>query len=184
MRMFHGTIEALAAAQADDRDAFEVVDQVVGWAKLLRVRGQVEDLARLANEDPLLRAADRWRTLRRFAPDLIEALEFCAVRAGDPMLAALQLLVELNHSGRREVPGDAPMPFRKEWRRLVMENGAPNRRLYETAVLATLSDKLRSGDIWVERSSSYRRFDSYLCRLPPFRLPPRNLACQQQQMSG
>ena len=38
----------------------------------------------------------------------------------------------------------------------------PNRRLYETAVLATLRDKLRSGDIWVERSSSYRRFDSYL----------------------
>ena len=31
-----------------------------------------------------------------------------------------------------------------------------------SAVLATLRDKLRSGDIWVERSSSYRRFDSYL----------------------
>ncbi len=45
----------------------------------------------------------------------------------------------------------------------------PNRRLYETAVLATLRDKLRSGDIWVERSSSYRRFDSYL--LPPSAVP-------------
>lgn len=30
------------------------------------------------------------------------------------------------------------------------------------AVLATLRNKLRSGDVWVERSSSYRRFDSYL----------------------
>ena len=29
-------------------------------------------------------------------------------------------------------------------------------------VLATLRNKLRSGDIWVERSSNYRRFDSYL----------------------
>ena len=133
MRMFHGTIEALAVAQANERDAFEIVDEAVGWAKLLRVRGEVEDLAKLANEDPLLRAADRWRTLRRFAPDLIEALEFCAVRAGDPMLAALQLLAELNRSGKREVPADAPMPFRKEWRRLVTESGAPNRRLYEMA---------------------------------------------------
>lgn len=165
MRMFHGTIEALAVAQANERDAFEAV----GWAKLLRVRREVEDLAKLANEDPLLRAADRWRTLRRFAPDLIEALEFCAVRAGDPMLAALQLLAELNRSGKREVPADAPMPFRKEWRRLVTESGAPNRRLYEMAVLATLRDKLRSGDIWVERSSSYRRFDSYL--LPSSAVP-------------
>ena len=34
--------------------------------------------------------------------------------------------------------------------------------LYETAVLATLRDKLRSGDVWVERSANYRRFDSYL----------------------
>ncbi len=54
-------------------------------------------------------------------------------------------------------------------RRLVMEEGGPNRRLYETAVLATLRDKLRSGDVWVERSASYRRFDSYL--LPPDAVP-------------
>jgi hypothetical protein len=35
-----------------------------------------------------------------------------------------------------------------------MAGEAPNWRLYETVVLATLRDKLRSGDIWVERSSS------------------------------
>jgi len=162
MRLFHSTIEALAVAQKDDRDAFEVVDQTVGWAKLLRVRGNVEALANLAGEDPLLRAADRWRTLRKFVPDLIEALEFRAVREGDPMLAALKLLADLNRSGKREVPADAPMPFRKDWRRLVMDGDRPARRLYETAVLATLRDKLRSGDIWVERSANYRRFDTYL----------------------
>ena len=81
------------------------------------------------------------RTLRKFAPALIEALQFRSTRAGDPMLGALKLLAGLNQSGKREVPADAPMPFRKEWRRLVMEEGGPNRRLYETAVLATLRDK-------------------------------------------
>jgi hypothetical protein len=136
---------------------------------LLHVRSEVKELANLADEDPLLRAADRWRTLHKFAPALIEALEFRAARAGDPMLAAIKLLIALNQSGKREVPPDAPMPFRKEWRRLVMEAGQPNRRLYETAVLATLRDKLRSGDVWVERSSNYRRFDSYL--LPAAAVP-------------
>jgi hypothetical protein len=169
MRLFHGTIDALVAAQEGKRDAFEAVDDAVGWPKLLRVRAEVKDLANLADEDPLLRAADRWRTLHKFAPALIEALEFRASRAGDPMLAALKLLIELNQSGKREVPPDAPMPFRKEWRRLVIEAGQPNWRLYETAVLATLRDKLRSGDIWVERSSNYRRFDSYL--LPTAAVP-------------
>jgi hypothetical protein len=43
-----------------------------------------------------------------------------------------------------------------------MVDGTPDRRLYETAILATLRDRLRSGDIWVERSSGYRHFDSYL----------------------
>ena len=69
MRLFHGTIDALAAAQAGDLDAFEAVDSAVGWAKLLRVRGEVQALADLAGEDPLRRAADRWKTLRKFAPD-------------------------------------------------------------------------------------------------------------------
>jgi len=31
MRLFHGTIEALAAAQVGDADAFEAVDDAVGW---------------------------------------------------------------------------------------------------------------------------------------------------------
>jgi TnpA family transposase len=62
------------------------------------------------------------------------------------------------------------MPFRKEWKRLVTEeDGQPNRRLYETAVFATLRDRLRSGDVWVERSANYRCFDSYL--LPPADAP-------------
>lgn len=170
MRLFHDTIEALGAAQDSDRDAFAVVDEAVGWAKLLRARPEVAGLADLAEENPLIRAADRYITIRKFVPALLEALTFKAVRDNDPLLAAVTLLRELNQSGKREVPSDAPMPFRKEWRRLVVGSGKPNRRLYEMAVSATLRNKLRSGDVWIERSSSYRRFDSYL--LPTAAPPP------------
>jgi hypothetical protein len=169
MRLFHDTIEALGAAQKSERDGFVVVDETVGWAKLLRVQGEVKELANLADEDPLRGAADRYLTLRKFAPELIEALEFKAARSNDPTLSAIRLLQDLNRSGKRDIPSDAPMPFRKDWKRLVAEAGQPNRRLYETAVFATLRDKLRSGDVWVERSSNYRRFDSYL--LPPSAVP-------------
>lgn len=162
VRLFDGTIEALEAAQKTQRDGFAVVNERVGWAKLLRVRGEVRTLADLAEEDPLIGAADRYRTLRKFAPELLEALEFKAARSHDPTLSAIKLLQDLNRLGKRDVPEDAPMPFRKERRRLVTEEGKPGRRLYETAVFATLRDKLRSGDIWVEQSGNYRRFDSYL----------------------
>jgi hypothetical protein len=64
----------------------------------------------------------------QFRPDLIEALESRAGREGDPMLAAPKLLVNLNLSGKREVPADAPMPFRKDWRGLMMDSDRPARR--------------------------------------------------------
>ena len=170
MRLFHDTIEALATAQSTERDAFAVIDETVGWARLLAAQGEVRELADLAGEDPLQGAADRYRTLRKFAPDLLDALEFTAACPHDPTLSAIRLLRDLNHAGKRDIPADAPMPFRKEWKRLISEPGRPNRRLYETAVFATLRDKLRAGDVWVEGSSSYRRFDSYL--LPPAAVPP------------
>jgi hypothetical protein len=80
MRLFHDTIEALGAAQKSERDGFVVVDETVGWVKLLRVQGEVKELANLADEDPLRGAADRYPTLRKFAPELIKALEFKAAR--------------------------------------------------------------------------------------------------------
>ncbi len=101
MLLFHGTIEALVAAQENDTDVFEAVDDAVGWPKLLHVRQDVRVLAGLASEDPLVPAADRWKTLHKFAPALIAALEFRTARANNSMLAALNLLRDLSQSGKR-----------------------------------------------------------------------------------
>lgn len=83
MQMFSATIEALRTAQESERDGFEVVDEKVGWPKLLKARRAIETLADLAEEKPLARAAERYLALRRFAPLLIEALNFKAVRDND-----------------------------------------------------------------------------------------------------
>lgn len=163
MRLFRGTIDALSTALDHDVDPIGAIDEAVGWANLLKVRYEVAALAEAANEDPLILAVDRYATLRKFAPVLIEALEFKAGRGSERTIGAIRILRELNRTGKREVPPDAPMPFRKEWRKLVIgPDGRINRRLYETAVLAHLRNKLRSGDVWVEQSAAYRRFDSYL----------------------
>ena len=170
MHLFAGTIEALATAHESGRDGFSVVDETVGWTKLQRVRSEVRAFAEFTEEDPLIRASDRYATLRKFAPDIIEALAFKTARSDSPLLAAIRLLKDLNETGQRHIPADAPMPFRKEWAKLVQGGDRPNRRLYETAVFATLRGKLQSGDVWVERSSNYRRFDSYL--IAPDAVPP------------
>ena len=112
-------------------------------------------------------AADRYATLRKFAPDLLEALQFRAGKGSAKTIAAVEMLRDLNRSGKRDLPPDAPMPFRKEWRKIVVgDDGKINRRLWEIATIAHLRNKLRSGDVWVERSAGYRRFDSYLLSEP------------------
>ena len=167
MRLFRGTIDALSTALDNDSDPIELVDETVGWATLLRARHEVDALAETVGVDPLTVAADRYATLRKFAPALIEALEFKAGRGSARTIAGIRMLRDLNRSGKRDVPPDAPMPFKKDWRKLVIgPDGRINRRLYEPAMLAHLRNKLRSGDVWVERSSAYRRFDSYLLPEP------------------
>ncbi len=101
--------------------------------------------------------------LRKFAPLLLEAIDFKASRGSASTIAAVNTLREMNRAGRRDVPLDAPMPFRKEWRTLVkVGGGKTDRRLWETGVMAHLRNKWRSGDVWVERSANYRKFDSYM----------------------
>jgi hypothetical protein len=80
MRLFRGTIDALSTALDHDVDPIGAIDEAVGWANILKVRYEVAALAEAADEDPLILAVDRYATLRKFAPALIEALEFKAGR--------------------------------------------------------------------------------------------------------
>lgn len=170
MLIFQKTIDALTGAVDTGEDPIDALDASVGWKTLMRERPEVATIAETASLDPLTVAADRYATLRKFAPDLLETLEFRAGKGSAKTLAAVEVLRMLNRSGKRDLPADAPMPFRKEWRKIVgADGGKVNRRLWEIATLAHLRNKLRSGDVWVERSAGYRRFDSYLLSEPQAR---------------
>ncbi|MFA6033162.1 MAG: DUF4158 domain-containing protein, partial [Myxococcota bacterium] len=167
MLIFRRTIDALTDAVDTGEDPIEALDASVGWNTLLKARPEVATIAETANLDPLRVAADRYATLRKFAPDLLEALQFRAGKGSAKTIAAIEMLRDLNRSGKRDLPADAPMPFRKEWQKIVMgDDGKINRRLWEIATIAHLRNKLRSGDVWVERSTGYRQFDSYLLSEP------------------
>src|ERR1019366_4021438 len=68
MRLFDATLDALTTAREDGIDAIEAVEQAVGWARLEEARPQVEALAASADQDPLVGAASKYMTLRRFGP--------------------------------------------------------------------------------------------------------------------
>jgi hypothetical protein len=85
------------------------------------------------------------------------------VSSNDPVLAAVDLLRTMDRDGTRALPKRPPSSFLPpQWRRLIFAGGAADRRLYETAVLATLRERLRGSNIWVAGSRDYRAFENYL----------------------
>ena len=163
IQLFGNTIDTMQHAREQGCDPFAALDTEIGWDHLLKSRDEIVVFGDLAMEDPLLLASKRYTQLRRFAPAFLEAFEFSVPEAGHDLQAALMLLKEHNRSGKRKLPDIVPMPFpSKSWNSLIPEDGPGRRRVYETAVIATLRDRLRAGDAWVEGSRDYRRFDAYL----------------------
>ena len=163
IQLFGGTIDAMMRAREQDQDPFAVLDAEIGWTRLLQSRDEIAAFGDLATEGALTLASKRYAQLRRFAPAFLEAFEFSVPEGGKDLLGAVTLLKEKNRTGKRKLPDIVPMPFPgKHWESLILEDGRPSRRVYETAVIATLRDRLRAGDVWVEGSRDYRRFDAYL----------------------
>jgi hypothetical protein len=163
MQLFGESIDAMARAQELGQDPFAALDAEIGLQKLLGTRDEIASFGELATSDPLSLAAERYTYMRKFAPAFLEAFQFNASDAGDALKDAIDLLRDQNQTGKRKLPADPPMPFAaKHWPSLIVQDGQPKRRVYETAVVSTLKDRLRAGDVWVDGSREYRRFDSYL----------------------
>ena len=97
-------------------------------------------------------------------PRLLEVLTFCRHRDAGELLAGIEVLRELNRTGRRKVPRDAPLTFvPKAWMPFVARGpDTVSHRFWELALLWRLRDGLRSGDVWVRGSQRYADPETYL----------------------
>ena len=167
MQLFGDVIDTMSHAQELGDDPFEALDGEIGWQRLLKSRDEIASFGELATGDPLELASERYVYMRKFAPAFLETFTFSVPDSGKDLKDAVALLKDQNKAGKRNLPTDVPMPFpAKHWRGLIFDGAQPKRRIYETAVVATLRDRLRAGDAWVEGSRDYRRFDTYLMPRP------------------
>lgn len=107
---------------------------------------------------------DRYHRVRTFARPVLDAFDFHGPDPGGPLEQAVTLLGELNDSGTRKVPDDAPVEFATtRWQRLITDpDGGLDRHAWELAVLTELRGALRGANMWVEHSRRYRNPTSYL----------------------
>lgn len=158
--LFRRTIFALKQAKATGEDGVSVIDREIGMARLERALPVIESAAHVADQDILVTAAEKYSVLRRFSPRFLEAFRFQSNTPNDPVLAAVELL---RTTDTRVFAKRPPASFLSpKWRKLIFASGAADRRLYETAVLATLRDRLRGSGIWVAGSRNHRAFEEYL----------------------
>ena len=163
MRLFGATITALDEAVQNGGDPLELIDEAVGWHRLVAAKAQVDALADLAGEDALVTATERYATLRRFSPAFLDAFTFKASGTGTALIKAIDVIRDANTRKSRDLPDGVPLPVpNRQWKRLITESGRIDRRRYEIAIMATLRDRLRAGDVWIEGTRNYQRFDAYL----------------------
>ena len=161
--LFRRTIAALRRAKEAGEDGVAVVEREIGMKQLEGVLPVIGAVADVADQDLLVTAAERYSVLRRFSPRFLAAFDFRSNTPNDPVLAAVELLRAMDSDGTRVLPKRPPSSFLPpQWRKLIFANGVAERRLYETAVLATLRERLRGSNIWVAGSRDYRAFEDYL----------------------
>lgn len=163
LRMFLDTITALQSANDYGRNALEVLDQEVGWHRLLRMKPELESMVDDNEASPLTLAVEQYATVNKYAGAFLQTFTFRSARRHDPLLAAILLLKRLYAEKRRTLPDRVPVTHLSQAdRRLILGQEKPDRRLYEIATLAALRDRLRSADIWVDGSRSFRPIDEHL----------------------
>ncbi len=177
LRLFRRTIAALKQAKESGEDGVAAVEREVGLAKLDEALPVIEAVADVADVEILATAAEKYAVLRRFSPRFLAAFRFQSGTPHDPLLVAIDLLRVADESGARALPKRLPSAFLPpKWRRMIFAGPVPDRRLYETAVLATLRERLRGAGVWVAGSRDHRAFEDYLLPAEPAGMAAASLA--------
>jgi hypothetical protein len=148
----------------DDADRSARLFAVVPQGRLAAALADCERIARPADNSHIDLLGDPYSRLRQCVPRLLEVLTFRAHRDARELLAGIEVLRELNRTGRRKVPRDAPLTFvPKVWMPFVVSGpDTVSRRFWELALLWRLRDGLRSGEVWVAGSRRYADPETYL----------------------
>jgi hypothetical protein len=163
VRLYAQVGSALIGAKEAGSNPFTAIEEILPWERFTASVRDAERLARDEEFDSLALLVDHFSFMRRYAPTFLETFEFRGAPIARELLAAVDVLREMNRTNARKVPAYAPVGFvRPRWKRFVFADGDVDRRYYEFAVMSELKNALRGGDVWVPGSRQFKDFDEYL----------------------
>ena len=160
---------AVIQARQQDKDPYAAIERVLSWAAYVESVDQAGTLVQGDNFDGMEILPKRYPKIRRYSPRLLSALEFRGTEATRSLREAINVLQERNRKQKLgQIPPDAPKDFIKpSWEPYVVgAEGQIDHRYYELCVLTEIRNSLRSGDLTVKHSRSFKEFDEYLIPLP------------------
>ncbi|MDN8593152.1 Tn3 family transposase [Paenibacillus sp. 11B] len=155
---------ALIKARDEGIDPFIALETVMPWDQLVASVEEAKRLARPIDYDYLDLLEKKFYTLRKYTPTLLKTLEFRSNKSAEPLMKAIDVIRDINETGKRKVPKDAPLNFvTNRWQKHVYDDdGTINRHYYEMAVITELRNYVRSGDVSIVGSRQHKDFDEYL----------------------
>lgn len=155
---------ALISAREKGIDPFVAIEAVMPWDKLVASISEAKQLTRPIDYDYLDLLERKYYALRKYTPVLLKSLAFCSTKSAEPLMKAIEIVHEMNETGKRKVPDGVPLDFiSNRWQRHVYDDdGTVNRHYYEMAVVTELRNSIRSGDVWIVGSRQHKDFEEYL----------------------
>jgi TnpA family transposase len=162
VRVFARVGAALVAGREQKQDGYEAIVALMSWDKFCASVAEAEALARPEEFDAYSNLGEHYAAIRKWSPAFLKTFTFESVPAAASLMRAIELLREMNISGK-PLPKSVPVGFvRPRWAGQVMPNGTIDHRFYELCVLSELRDRLHAGDVWVTGSRQYRSFEERL----------------------
>ena len=139
------------------------IESSITWNQLEQEREQTKNLTRPIKYDYIDLLKTRFRYLKQYTPLFLEQLEFKSTAANDSLIQAISVLKKLNLSKKRKIPKDSPIDFIPKRFDDYVINGSQeiDKNFYELAVLTSLKDLIRSGDVYVSGSRKYKDLENY-----------------------
>lgn len=146
-----------------DSDLRRLTFDEIERAKLVEQVATIDEWLTSRYRHPFNCVVQRFPYLRQFSPALFSRLVIHSDNESQrTLLDGIALLQEMNATKQRHLPSDPPLDFiPKKLRPFVIEDGKVHRSAWECALLLAVRDEIRSGNLYVQDSRHFGRFDNF-----------------------
>ncbi|MCP4899241.1 MAG: Tn3 family transposase, partial [bacterium] len=161
---FHAMSSVLLDESVADDELRPAIFKAVSQEKLKEQIAEIETWLSGKHSHTFNLVVERFSYLRQFAPQLLEQLKLeKQTNSSSTVLEAVDLLRELNRTGKRKLPDDAPIDFlSKTMQALVQKDGEVGRAAWECAVMTAVRNEIKAGNLAVRQSKRFVHVDDFL----------------------